>query len=563
MKAVRMVLGGAALLLLLVAFNILIWERSPIWLYATVGMAIVCGLGWVAAAIGEGGRTAMQGRTVGAAGAVLGAALFLGICIVLYAFAKRPDAAWDLSEEGRQTLAPQTVQVLENMAREVEVLCFFIDMDDALVQISKSKTRRFLNDCQKHTDLLTVKEMDQHIDQASLMEMGITHLSPQGTVVVRSGARKKIIWFSGGSPRLEERDFTNALVNVLRDAEPKLYFLTGHGERRVDDDDPVQGGSMLRQFLEGESYRIEPFAVKMSDPAIPEDCDLLVIGGLTSELYDEELAAIDAYLARGGRLLLLAEPWALARLPSRGERLRAWLKDGWGIEMGLDIVVAVSEQRTVTEQRQNVVRVQLSADMGPFAEVKDETPGEYRGCYNAQHPLTRSFDQLMALYGAGTVRKSVTAPSGVATVELLRTPPGYWAEEDLELFTETGKPEKSGNERGGPLPVAVAAARKSNEGIGDTGQTREARVLVVGNEGFASNAQIAVTGGNLNFLLNAAAWLTQSEELIAIRAAAGSDAPLILTDVQERAVTWITTVLTVQLVLLPGVVIYFVRRRNR
>lgn len=303
MKAVRLGLGGAALLLFLVAFNVLIWERSPVWLYATVGIAIMCALGWLAVALAAGGRAAMQGRAVGAAGAVLASAIFLGICILLYAFAKRPDLSWDLSREGRQELAPQTVQVLENMARDVEVLCFFIDMDDALVQISKSKTRRFLEECQKHTGLLTVKEMDPHLDQASLMEMGITHLSPQGTVVVRSGARKKIIWFSGGSPRLEERDFTNALVNVLRDAEPKLCFLTGHGERRVDDDDPIQGASMLRQFLEGESYRIEPLAVKMSDPAIPEDCDLLVLCGMTSELYDEEIAAIDGYLTRGGRML--------------------------------------------------------------------------------------------------------------------------------------------------------------------------------------------------------------------------------------------------------------------
>lgn len=563
MKAVRIGLGGAALSLLVLAFNVLIWERSLLWLYATAGIAAVCALGWLAVAVSQGGRAAMQGRAVGAAGAVLASMIFLGICIVLYAFARRPDISWDLSQEGRQSLAPQTVQVLESMAREVEVLCFFIDMDDTLVQISKSKTLRFLDACRKHTAFLTVKEMDPHIDQASLMEMGITHLSPQGTVVVRSGTRKKIIWFSGGSPRLEERDFTNALVNVLRDAEPKLYFLTGHGERRVDDDDPIQGASMLRQFLEGETYRVETIAVKMSDPTIPDDCDLLVLNGLTSELYEEEISAIEAYLERGGRLLLLVEPWALARMPSRGERLRAWLRDGWGIEVGADIIVAVPEQRTVTEERQNIVRVQLSADMGPFTELKDETPGAYHGCYNAQHPLTRSFDQVMALFGSGTVRKSAAAPSGAAVEELLRTPPDYWAEEDLDLFTKTGNPEKGANERGGPLPVAVAAVRKSKEAIGDTGQTREARVLVVGNESFASNAQIGVVGGNLNFLLNAAAWLTQSEELIAIRAAASPESPLILSGVEERAVTWITTVLTVQLVLLPGAFIYLVRRRNR
>ena len=564
MRSAKNIFGGLALLLLLVAFNFLIWERSLVWLYATLALALACLSGWLlAAAVGMGGRAALRGRAVGATGAVTAALLFLGVCVVLYAFARRPDVSWDVSQEGRRDLAPQTLQVLENMAREVEVLCFFLDMDDAVAQVSRDKTLRFLDECRKHTTLLAVREMDPHIDQASLLEMGITHLSPQGTVVVRCGARKKIIWFTGGSPRLEERDFTNALVNVLRDSEPKLCFLTGHGERRIDDDDPIQGASLLRQFLEGESYKAETHAIKMSDPSIPEDCDLLIINGLTSDLYPEELEAIGGYLARGGRLLLLVEPWTLTRLPSRGETLRAWLKENWCLELGADIVVAVPEQRAVTEEKQNLVRVQLSADMGPFADVENETPDAYHGCYNAQHPLTRSFDQVMALYGSGTVRKAASCGEGVAAVELLRTPPRYWAEEDVEVFTKTGTPEKGPKERSGPLPIAAASVKKTKEPIGDSGQMREARVLVVANESFASNAQIGVTGGNLNFFLNAAAWLTQSEDLIAIRPSGATDPPLILSDMEERAITWISTVLTVQLVLIPAVIVFLVRRRSR
>ncbi|HNR31709.1 MAG TPA: GldG family protein [Candidatus Hydrogenedentes bacterium] len=564
MRRAKTILGGATLLLFLVAANVLIWERTLVWLYVTLGLALILAVGWLAAAfIGAGGRAALEGRAVGAVNAVVASAIFLGVCVMAYVFARYPDAAWDLTEEGRRELAEQTVQVLENMTREVEAICFFPDIDDKLAQISKKKTLRFLDTCRKYTDLLTVKMLDPHIDQASLTEMGITHLSPQGTVVVKSGARQKVIWFTGGSPRLEERDFTNALINVLRDAEPKVCFLTGHGERGINDEDPVHGASLLHQFLKSESYRPEAVAIKMSDPEVPEDCDLLVINGLAAELYPEELGAIDAYLDHGGRLLLLVEPWALARLPSGGERLRTWLADRYGVALGADLILAVPEDRQVTQEPQNRVRVQLTADQGPFQGLEEETPGVYHGCYNAQHALTRSFDQLMLLHAAGTAGKAKSAPRGVAVTDMLRTTPNYWAEEDIAGFTKTGEAKRDKGERAGPLPVAVAVSKTTETPLGDTQRMREARLVVVANEGFASNAQIAVAGGNLNFLLNAVAWLTQSEDLIAIRPSGKTAVALVLTPTQERAVTWIAILLALQLLLLPGGIIYLVRGRNR
>lgn len=566
MRRIKTLFGGLALLLLAISMNVTIWERSLSWLYITAGLSAVCALGWlVASAVGLGGGAVLQGRAVGAFSAVAGSVLFLGICIVCYAMAERYGRPWDVSQEGRRALADQTKLVLENMTREVEVLYFCLESEDRIAQISKAKTLRFLDQCCEYTrsGLLKVRQMDPHLDQAAIVEMGITHLSPQGTVVVKSGSRQKVIWFTGGSPRLEERDFTNALINVLRDAEPKLYFLTGHGERRIDDDNPTDGASMLKKFLEGESYKAEPLGIKLSDPEVPEDCDLLVINGLREDLSAGELQAIEAYLKKGGRLLLLVEPWMLENTARRGDGLRNWMEEQLGIQLGRDIVLGVPEKRTVAEAAQNVAQVQLSADGGPFAALENETPDAYHGCYSAQHPLTRSFDQVMLLQLSGTVNKKPTAPKGVAAEEILRTPPGYWAETDLVMLSKEGTAEPSTSERQGPLSLAVAAAIKTSEAVGDTGQTEEGRVVVIGNEGFASNGQIATFGGNLNFLLNAVAWLTQHEDLIAIRPSGTQDSPLLVAPAEERAITWVAVLLTLQLVLLPGAVVYIVRRRNR
>ena len=97
---------------------------------------------------------------------------------------------------------------------------------------------------------------------------------------------------------------------------------------------------------------------------------------------------------------------------------------------------------------------------------------------------------------------------------------------------------------------------KSPKGRGD------ARVVVVGDADFATNAQITVPG-HLNFLMNTLAWMNESEELIAIRPTGVESAPLILSGAQRRAAAWVAIMLLPQLVAAAGAAVYFWRRRHQ
>ncbi|MFP4500542.1 MAG: GldG family protein [Candidatus Hydrogenedentota bacterium] len=566
MRVLRILLAIVAIAALVTAMNAVVWAATPALFFWLLLAAGVGGLGWLVLTVSAtGGPAVLQGRAVGGLKAVVDSLLFLSICILIYLFVRYPGASWDLSQEGRRELAPQTVQVLENMAEEVEVLCFFVDVDNDLVRIAREKTLRFLDRCQRHTDLLQVEVADPQVDRVSLQEMGVTHLSPKGTVVVKSGGQQSVIWFSGGSPRLEEGDFTNALIKVLRDKEPSVYFLTGHEERRIDDEHETEGASLLNQFLVGESYTVKPLAIQLSDPEIPDDCTVLVIQGPKSDLYPEEIAAIDDYIAEGGRVFVLIEPWMLMRQGNSAARLRGWLEDRFGIVVPKDLVVAMPGEQGLLDRDQNPVQVQLNADPAPFADI-EEPPDAWRGCYSLKHPVTNSFDQSMLLQAAGTVTKTDAAPEGVVVQPVLRTPPDFWAETDLGTQPGSNRfvPEPGPDEARGPLTLAVGATWKTDTPLGDTGRVREARALVVGNERFASNAEIATgPGGNLNFMLNAMAWLSQREDLIAVRPSPPASEPLVLSADAQRTVTWVTILFTVQVVLFAGALVYLVRRRNR
>lgn len=565
MRAIRNTLGLVAAAALIAALNAVVWAPNPIWLLVLAVLAGGCGLAWIALAIATAGKgTTLQGRAVGGLVAVVDSVLFVGICVLVYLLVSQPAASWDLSREGRRELAPQTVQVLENMTEAVEVLCFFVDIKNDLVQIAREKTLRFLDQCRTYTGLLDVRLIDPQIDRVSLQEMGVTHLSPQGTVIVRAGDRQKVIWFSGGSPRLEEADFTNALINVLRATQPVAGFLTGHGERRIEDDHETDGASLAAQFLAGESYRPMSVTIPASNPEVPAEVDVIIVHRPQNDFTPAELTALDDYLWRGGRLLFLLEPWSLVRSAGGGENLRGWLESRLGIAVPGDIAVRLPGERGLLDREENPLQVVLTADPGPFSELA-EPPDEWRGCYGLKHPITRTFDQQMLLAAASTVAPAAKKPAGVTVLPLLRTPPPYWAETDVRNESmQQFDPKPDPRETRGPLSLAVAATVRTDVEIGDTGQMREGRIVVVGHERFASNAELASgPGGHLNFLLNAMAWLTENESIIALRPRGAANPPLVLDAGQQRLVTWVTMLLTLQGSLLAGGVIWIVRRGNR
>ena len=89
---------------------------------------------------------------------------------------------------------------------------------------------------------------------------------------------------------------------------------------------------------------------------------------------------------------------------------------------------------------------------------------------------------------------------------------------------------------------------------------RDGRIVVVGDADLASNEGIDYAGHH-NFLLNAVAWLSEKEELIAIRPTGTEDLPIVLTPRAQRTVAWIASLGTAQAIALAGFLMYMHRRR--
>ena len=499
-----------------------------------------------------------EGSTVQGLNAVLSSLVFLGICITVYAFIRRSDASYDLTKEGLRTISPQTIQVLEGLENDVEVFCIFVEAGDDRVDIVQQKTRRFLERCQQFSARLSVTFIDpQREPERIAQELRVLRVSPVGTVMLRSGAQQREIPLSDVTSRLEERDFTNALINVIRASRPKVYFLTGHGERDITDEDPKKGASDFRLWQQKEAYDVEPHLIAYTHPEVPDDCSVLVIPGYTSDFRPPELQALDTYIDRGGRILLLSDPAVVqdsGPLPAQ-EQLRPWLARRLGIELGADVLTSPA----MGNEALNIMFVPDFTVLGSWAEDSGRD-SSFRGSFNMGHPITGGLYSQMVWRAVRSVSFAAERPKGLSGAAILRSTPDVWAETDINRVFMDHHASKEDSDKEGPISTAVAATLQTPDAPDGT-RVQDARVVVVGDADLSGNEAIKQVP-NHEFLLNAMAWLSESEDLIAIRPTGTEDPPVVLSLAERKAILWISVLGTTQFVAVAGVIMWFLRRRN-
>jgi ABC-type uncharacterized transport system involved in gliding motility auxiliary subunit len=113
-------------------------------------------------------------------------------------------------------------------------------------------------------------------------------------------------------------------------------------------------------------------------------------------------------------------------------------------------------------------------------------------------------------------------------------------------------------DRKGEISVAAAVDEPRDLYAAD-GRREPARLVVVGDSGFVTNAQIARMG-NADFATNIVDWLARREELIAVRARPPDDRRITLSSDAQRAAWWLSLVLLPGAVALVGAVVAWRRR---
>ena len=91
---------------------------------------------------------------------------------------------------------------------------------------------------------------------------------------------------------------TSAIQSVQQENSQKMYCLTGHGESSL--------GTVLAEAIEKMNIQTEELRLA-TESKVPEDCDILLINGPSSDLMQSEKKLILKYMKQGGQVILLTQ----------------------------------------------------------------------------------------------------------------------------------------------------------------------------------------------------------------------------------------------------------------
>lgn len=498
MELLKKLMGPIGLALILVGGVMFgIFYTSGAWAVLPLLLGLLCTITAVTLNLRSSRSEASRRSTRLGLNAGMSIVFLAAILIFFQTFSSRYHARFDTTSNKRFSLAPQTSRILEGLEREVRFTCFFKE-----TTTGKKELEDLLEEYRNLSSLVIYEFIDPDKDPVAARRHEI---QSYGTIVVESGGLQEKI------NEVSEDEITNAVLKVTRTEKKKIYFVTGHGEKSIEDTDS-EGIDKLKEEILAENYEVEEL-LAMKEEEIPGDCEILVIPAAEKDLFPSERAVIGRYLSEGGTLLVLLEP--ILDLPEL-----YGLINRYGIAIGDDVVI------------DRFGRVLAGNFLTPVVN-------QY-----ADHPITKGF-ALASLFPQARSLSAMDEPEGDAKVQIIAsTGESAYAETDIDAILEEGKTQFEGEkDLAGPVGLVAVAAMQV-----DTAAVREprrrgvnSRIVVFGDSDFASNSYLDL-GGNRDLIMNTIGWLAEEEDLIAIRPKTSLSQPVMLTALQGRIVFWLPVV---------------------
>jgi ABC-type uncharacterized transport system involved in gliding motility auxiliary subunit len=465
-------------------------------------------------------RQAQQGTLAG-----MSLLIVLGILIAVNYIGARQSKRWDLTASKQFTLSEQTRNILQKLDAPLHIMVFARDQE---AQPLRDSLREYEHASSQVTTEYIDPDTRPNIAQQNQVQQ-------YNTMIFNHKGRSERITTN------TEQDITNAIIKVVSGRQPKVYFTQGHGEKDPTSTD--RGGyNGITEAMKQDNYVVERVSIAQQN-SVPQDASVVVVAGPQTDFFPNEIEALKKYLSGSGKLLLALDPpegTKAAPLPN----LIALAKE-WGVDVGNDVVMDQSGMGQL-----------FGAGATPAMPVVINYPA---------HPISDRFE-FMTLYPLARSITPVSGGVGGRTAQpIAETSNASWAETDLTTLFEksTARFDEGSADRRGPIVLGAATSLNTEEAPKpDTppdAPRPETRVVVFGDSDFAANAYLGAQG-NRDLFLNAVGWLSQQENLIAIRPREAADRRLTLTAGQQSTLWYVTLVGIPACIFAAGVLTWWRRR---
>jgi ABC-type uncharacterized transport system involved in gliding motility auxiliary subunit len=440
---------------------------------------------------------------------------------------------------GRQyySLSDKTINLLESLDQRVDVTVFFQEEHKLYDDIEN-----LLEEYQYHSRNIHVEWVDPTRDISRTEKLAKKYSISESQVIVfdidgksKGVDQKDLANIQKVKGRKEpvisafkgEQAFSSAIQGLVQGVTPKVYFLVGHGERRVTEFDQITGYSGIGTLMLRDN--IEPKELMLSDKKpVPEDAAALIIAGPSKILSTTELEMIEDYLNRSGRVFVLLDALKETGLEPMLNR--------WGVGLRKDFVL--DPENTL---KGSDVYVRSYYEHAITMQMGDS---------GARFHLPRSIEPLI------TEDSDSSSDDRPIVSQLAMTSDKSWSEMQVEDMS--AKFDEETGDRRGPISLAVAIERGASQTLLDV-QIQPSRMVVFGDSDFVSNGALA--GGDQDLFMSALNWLLDREVLMAISPKPIEEVKLSITRKQLNEIFWITVVGIPSLAVVGGLLVWFRRRK--
>jgi len=381
----------------------------------------------------------------------LSIALVLGAGVALERLADASQLQWDWSFERRFELSDGSRSRLAELCGRASATLYADEYDP------RARSSRLLLRTMAATDCLPFTEQNLSDSAEAEDRFGI---GSSNTVVIEVGDRFETV----GRPT--EGTLYEALSRLSLPDSHLLYVTRGAGEGNLSRSDG-SGFSGLREALLTEGFRLRDLVAAAAEE-IPEDADAVLLLAPERPLPATAVAALSAYLDRGGRLVIFLEPGADSGLEP--------LLSEWGITSPDELVIDPAS--------------------GPVAGAAIGT-GPLAFQYGS-HPIAAGLDSGRMTFFPGVRTFKLHKPRPEDRMETIVYSSGRaWLSPDLDAVRRSRPPERPADAREDYFPLVVAARYPR----GDI----ETRIVAFGDVQLASNQYLRALY-NLDLVLNALHW---------------------------------------------------------
>lgn len=458
---------------------------------------------------------------------ILFVVLFLGVIGLVAWVSTRYTYQADWTATGRNTLSQASIDLLRKLDGPLEMTAYASE-----TPLLRKRINELVDRYKRYKSDLTLTFVNPDLEPQKVRQLGIT---VDGELVIE---------YKGHQQQLQdvtEQGITNALQRVARGGERWLVFLEGHGERKPKGDARYDLGGFVKQ-LETKGYHISMQNLARN-PAIPDNTSIVVIAGPQTDLLPGEVKILQDYVEKGGNLLWLADPGDRHGLQPLADTLKIHFQPG-----------------IIVDPNISQVGMMLFGTNDPRVALVTRY---------ASHPITHNFDFNTLFPIAGGISIDNKDKGDWQEQEFLQTMSNTW----LETNQTQGKITfDAGQDISGPVNIGVALDRdispkQDDKGTSQkddkktAGNTRQQRVVVIGDGDFLSNGFLGL-GGNLQLGMNIFNWLSSDDAFISIAVKTAPDISLQFTNT-DISVVGFGFLLVLPLVLLGSGVVIWLRRRRR